>query len=82
MKKDREVLKASRHFINEKKGVIHLHYVQMAYIMPMVSKITKIHELPLSHRGSNWKQTKKRQKELRRLKGAGGEQCRKLEQWH
>ena len=38
-------------FINEQKERSSLRSVQMAYIMPKTSKITKIHELPLLHRG-------------------------------
>ena len=37
--------------INEQKERSLLQSVQMAYIMPKASKITKIHELPLLHRG-------------------------------
>ena len=38
-------------FINEQKERSLLQSVQMAYIMPKTRKITKIHELPLLHRG-------------------------------
>ena len=38
-----------KNFIHQQKVV--LQFVQMVYIMPKTSKITKIHELPLLHRG-------------------------------
>ena len=49
--KKRELLKGSLLILlmSKKRGL--LQSVQMAYIMPKTSKITKIHELPLLHRG-------------------------------